>query len=59
MHGERWTSLRQPMCNHTLWPSEGKNSFPNSLSQDRDVFHTSPLAKKKPLCELDAFSNDA
>lgn len=48
MHGERWTSLRQPACNHTLGPSEGKSSFPNSLSQDRDVFHTSP-PRKNPL----------
>lgn len=39
---ERWYSLCQLAHNHPLWPSDGKSSFSDSLSQERDVFHTFP-----------------
>lgn len=54
-HAEQWSSLCQPAHNHPLRP-DGKSSFSDSLSHERDVFHTVP---KKNLYRLDAFSNKA
>lgn len=55
-HSEQWSSLCQLAHNHPLRPSDVKSSFSDSLSQERDVFHTFP---EKSFYRLDAFSNKA
>lgn len=51
-HSALWSSLCQPAHNHPLRLSDGKTSFSDSLSQERDMLRTLPEKKKKNLLQV-------